>query len=493
MIHRTLYVRLKNEKIKRDLNKVSFKVPDFSTECFKEQWDFIRDVSRRIVAMCSRRAGKSTAVSYLLLATALSGNKYDCLYITRTIERARNILWKPLNDIIRDHKIPCSINNTNYTIYFPLTRSTIYLMGINDASSVDRPLGMFVKLAVIDEAQSFPPYLKDLCKRVLSACLTDLQGKMVLIGTPNPACAGYFHELYEGGYYSKHNWTWRENHFYIEKAMKENSSLTCAEDIFKDILEEFALDENDAHAQREWFGRCVKSTSLLVYEYQDKNFGDIPETTGEGWSFVVAADFGLKDAFAIVVWAFHEFSRKAYLIDQYKAKGVDAFRAGEILSEYETKYTPIASVVDGGGLGKCIAEGINRVFSTNLIYADKVRKAEHIAMYSADLRRGNIIVPLNAFCAQEAQKLFWDDEYFAKGVFRETQGQENDACDAALYGWVYLEHHRVTLPPVIVNRDSNEWAEQKLKELRERENGHSIWGDKEEFFSSETRSSGNGF
>ena len=168
-------------------------------------------------------------------------------------------------------------------------------------------------------------------------------------------------------------------------------------------------------------------------------------------------------------------------MDEYKRKGVDGFEAGDIIKRYEDKYQPIASVIDGGALGGMIAQGINRVFMTNLIKADKQRKYEHIALYNAHLRTGDVVVRRSSFPVIESRKLFWDEEDFAKGVYKEAEGQENDACDAALYGWFWCFSFFAENEPKRIAKGSNEWMDADLERLRNRYTP-GIWSDERESF-----------
>ena len=92
-----LVVRSKEDSgpLKKRPERKSY-ILNLSRSLFKEQVDFIKDPSRRKAAICSRRSGKSYAAGRYLIQEALDCDNTVCVYIARTREAAKRILWTSL-------------------------------------------------------------------------------------------------------------------------------------------------------------------------------------------------------------------------------------------------------------------------------------------------------------------------------------------------------------------------------------------------------------
>jgi phage FluMu gp28-like protein len=65
---------------------------------FGEQLAFIQDPSPNKVAVCSRRAGKTTACAADLVHTAINNPGTVSLYITLSRNNAKKIIWKEIKE-----------------------------------------------------------------------------------------------------------------------------------------------------------------------------------------------------------------------------------------------------------------------------------------------------------------------------------------------------------------------------------------------------------
>ena len=121
---------------------------NLSKTLFKEQVDFIDDPSKRKAAICSRRSGKSYSAGRYLLKEALEDAGTTCVYIARTREAAKRILWSSLKEANQRFRLNIKFNNADLIAVFP-NQSKIMFTGANDASDVDKLRGAAFSLAVL--------------------------------------------------------------------------------------------------------------------------------------------------------------------------------------------------------------------------------------------------------------------------------------------------------------------------------------------------------
>src|SRR5271155_3740240 len=87
---------------RKTLEKKSFRLEDY---LFKQQLAFVQDPSLNTIAVCSRRAGKSSAVAADLVLTADRNPECTALYVTGTRSDAKKIIWKEILKFNRIHNL----------------------------------------------------------------------------------------------------------------------------------------------------------------------------------------------------------------------------------------------------------------------------------------------------------------------------------------------------------------------------------------------------
>src|SRR5262249_27320802 len=137
-------------------------------------------------------------------------------YVALTAKNARFVLWPILHQFndrhslglrMHDHELVAQLDNG----------AQILLVGADDVRKVEHLRGLKCRRVIIDEAQAYPgALLRYLVEDVLDAALLDLDGDMWLVGTPNAACAGHFHDLITGtnpdvAQIPSHHWTVIDN------------------------------------------------------------------------------------------------------------------------------------------------------------------------------------------------------------------------------------------------------------------------------------------
>lgn len=443
------FVKCVDSNVEIRLNETALKdKKDFNLEtlCFPQQLAFIRSKARYKIARCSRRAGKTYAIALYLIETCLSQKRANCLYISKTRGSAKDIIWKMLKEILYDNKIKVKTNETDLQILFHKTESTIKVFGADNLAESEKRRGQKLNLAIIDEAQLFPNYIKTLCDDILSVALSDTQGTLCLTGTPEPTCNSYFYHKDQEEGYEKHHWTWRENRFYLESAFAANPDIKIPDDI---LLADLASKNQSVEmpaVQREWFGQWVRSSDLLIYSYEPEKcqYVDLPQNLT---SYVMGIDLGFADSDAIVILGWSQGGRECYVVEEFKRSKQTISELAVHIDLYIRKYRPIATVMDAGGLGMKIQEELNQRFSFAIIPAEKVRKFEFITLMNSELAQGYVKIRSDSQLSNEMKLLCKDEDAFLRGILKEDSRFDNHLTDACLYAWRYAYNYRYKEPP----------------------------------------------
>lgn len=231
---------------------------------------FMSDVARWILAMCSRRAGKTVGIAGRFARRSTSTPKGNRLYLALTGGQARDIMWEPIWKPMCARWKLCTDdahNETRMVTVFP-NGSRVRFAGSDDVRAVKKELGAGLDEAVVDEAQDQPDaVLRDLCIRILPPALTDRRGTLVVSGVVPEIEAGYFMDLWKLSNWSKHNWS-----------QMENPHMPHALDELREYLEKNpGLTMESPVIQRERFGRFKYDKNVTAYTYSPELNGYEPE------------------------------------------------------------------------------------------------------------------------------------------------------------------------------------------------------------------------
>lgn len=408
---------------------------NFSAEalCFDKQLDFVRDASRFRVAVCSRRAGKTVACAVTLIERATKHAGTNHLYITLSRINAKRIVWRQLLDLNREHSLGGVANETELHIRFP-NGSMVYLSGAKDAGEVEKFRGLSLKTVVVDEAQSFRPYLKTLIDDVLVPCLWDVQGELVLIGTPGPVKVGTFWEAYSGKTWSAHHWTIHDNP-HIERLSGKTPEV-----ILEEERKRRGITEQDPTYQRESLGQWVNDFQSLVFHYEPRR-NTIDLYTGPPTRFVLGVDVGHDDADAIAVLGWSTDSPGLALIEEYVQAKTGVSALADAIEGLYRKYQPERIVMDFGGLGKKMSVDIRQRYGIPVEAAEKSQKFAHIELLNDALRTGKFLASPASKFAEDCMLVQWDQDARAKGVLKVADSYHSDICDAVLYAYRAASHY----------------------------------------------------
>lgn len=424
---------------------------------FKEQIDFVRDQARFATAVCSVRAGKTTACAADLIDTALTMPGTTGLYITLARSSAKRIVWPELHKIIREFDIKAKFNEADLSISF-MNDSKIYCSGANTEAETEKLRGLSnVALAYVDESQAFRSHLKELIDDVLVKRLYDTNGRCRLIGTPGPIPAGYFYEASKSSSWSHHAWTLHNNPW-----IERKSGLSVVQLINQDMARK-GVGVDDPSIQRECFGRWVLDSQSLILNYsEEKNHYE--ELPNGKWNYILGMDFGFNDADAFSVLGWTDTSPDTYLIEeQIKTKQTYEQMEKNFL-ELHNKYHFVKVKGDPGGGGKKLIESLRARYKLPFEVAEKTEKVANLMLLNNALRTGRLKAKKTSRFAQDCNLLERDhdkstpDKIVIKG--------HSDSIDSVLYPFKESPAYYYTPPEVTPKPGTTEhtkWVEKEFE------------------------------
>jgi len=366
---------------------------------FRQQREFLLSPSKRKLARCTRRAGKSHVIAAYLVYSAYHNYNSNNIYLGLTRDSAKRIMWKTFFELKEKYNLDFDMRESDLTVYFP-NRSVIILYGADMLNLTKRLLGNKFDLVVADEAQSFRDLIiKPLMEDVLEPTTMDNEGTICLTGTPHPKLAGYFYEqdqiLNE---YEKHHWS-----------VYDNIYMPHAKDwVEKKKLEKKWTDTSPTYV-REWLGQWAYDLDAMVYKF-NRNTNLITQLLEGDCNYICGLDLGWNDATAFVIVGYYENIAKCFVVHSESYSHMLPSEIAKKLEKLQDKYNLIRIVADTGGLGKSIVEEFRQRYELNIVAADKLGKYSHIELLNTDLINGDLsILDCNKQLIEEMNHLTWDD------------------------------------------------------------------------------------
>lgn len=433
---------------------------------FDKQWKFVTDPHPYKIAVCSRRSGKTVSCAAHLIHTALENPDLVCLYITLSRNNAKKLIWKEILKINMDYALGGVQDSTELSITFP-NKSVVYLSGAKDSSEIEKFRGLPIKLAYIDECQSFREYIKELIDDVLEPALLDHAGTLCLIGTPGPIPSGYFYECAEkSDVWAKHKWTFFENPFIEKKSGKTHQEL------LNRVLTRRGVTESDPSIQREFFGRWVlDSDSLWIHYNKDINhFIELDKNLK--YNYIMGIDLGFVDADAIAVLAWSINDPTTYLVEEVVVKKQGLTELVQEIAALQKKYEISKMVIDEGGLGKKLAEEMRRRHQLPVQAADKTRKQETVAFLNDALRTGRLKAKSASHFAQDSYLVEIDRNKSTPDRIKLSDRYHSDIIDAVIYAFKESPAFAYQKEPDKALYGSKQWAKDEEDKMWESAQTH---------------------
>lgn len=406
---------------------------------FKQQQKLVLDKSRRKFALCSRRAGKSVAdAHYLILELLQCGFKEYVVFGAKTFAGAKRIIWADIVKLVQvndfEKLLGWKINQGNCTIETPHGAGLIVL-GFSDEGETGKLRGIKCKLVILDEVQEYEDLLEELIQGTISPLLFELQGTLVLTGTPGDALIGTWFDISTGRKkgWSGHTWT-----------MLDNTFIPSVQELFITEIELLGLPVDDPFVQREYFGKWAANASKLIFPFYtvaplpDDWKLDDPEWIRDFLNITFGIDYGFSpDPSAWIVLAQRRGSPTAYVIHAEMVERTNDDRYASITRDLYDHYEPSRMVGDVGGGGKGAIETFNEKFAHELgisiELAQKQQKRAFIDLMNIDLRTKKVVLAEGRCPELEQQlaKVRWKNDLRKEPA----PGVPRHLCDALLYAW----------------------------------------------------------
>lgn len=462
---------------------------EIAAELFDKQISVLQDPNRFIACLCTRRAGKTETWSRMSTITALQNPRTLIRIWAISRPRCKELMWNSILLLCARHKIPIDTNETALSIKFQ-NGSEIRLLGADKDKEAQKKRGDKTILEIVIETQLFGAFLRTLVDDVIGPCTFDLQGKIILEGTPGVVCGGFWFDV-SGNENTLHEWQslgntydkgtqhervvgagWSCHHW----SLLDNPKLPRAQFAHDDLralkLRNNWTDTNPTWV-REYLGRWVNDTDALYYAYdQLRNTNAtnvVPE--GTGWVHTLGWDLGSTDAMALVVWGFHPGHGELYEAFSWKQPGASFEEIHDQITTLQRRFNITTMVADTQGGGKMFVEQFMRRYPLPFEPAKKADKYAHVLMLNDALRSGFIKFQAGSPYALEISELpkkqpFPDPEN-PSAPPEEHPLFENHCCDAGLYAFRECMHylHQATPQPVLPQ--SPEWFRQEEAKIRQ--------------------------
>jgi hypothetical protein len=446
---------------------------DFEDLLFGPQLAFITDPCRFKAAVCSRRAGKTYGLVLYMLKEASRRGFCQIPYITLTRAQGKRNIWLDLQQLDQQLELGARFNNNELTCTLP-NGSVIFICGANDETEIQRLRGGKYPLAVIDEAQSFRPFIRGLLRDILEPAVADYRGTICMTGTPGPACAGFYYDVTTGQIpeaqkWSLHHWTVLDNphHAYNAEDVEELRIMN-------------GWTKDNPTFLREWLGLWVQDDSRQVYKFNaELNVCYSVPHDPEELTYVLGIDLGFQDSTAFVVLGYNERTGRCYVIESHKEAGMIPSAVAARVDRYASRF-PFADIVaDSGGFGKGYVEEMKQRWALPVRAAEKARKYAFIELLNGDLQAGvlQFVHHRNQKLIDEMSTLLWveDDEGNADHTKIDDR-YDDHLCDALLYGWRACRQYFFDPLENGPKEGSREWAEARHREM-EAEVERQVLGD----------------
>jgi hypothetical protein len=337
-------------------------------------------------------------------------------------------MWTTFERIERRYKLGLRFREIDNQLYVQHPNGhLIWLSGCKDSSEIEKFRGDYYACVIIDEAASFGAYLRELVEDVFEPALLDLQGQMVMSGTPGPIPGGPFYWATTGDSGSAGWRQWSNHHWTI----LQNPYIPHARDWLAEKRIANNWDETHPTYKREWLGIWVKDPGSMVYPYGPQNlYLELPDAGSPAWRWGIGIDVGYEDSSAFVVAGYRTGIPGIYIPEVFKKNHLIPSAVAAQTEKMMQKYKTRRVVIDSGGLGKGYQEEMLQRYGIVAESAKKNKKRAYIEIIRGELLSGNIKAHPRGATAllDEWGRLVWDEAH------EEPDDRfEQHAADAALY------------------------------------------------------------
>jgi hypothetical protein len=287
-----LFARLRGVAARRDTKGWGEKEKLLLDGCHPFQKPFVQDEARRIVVLCSGRAGKTTGGRVRFLRRMMRKRGAKCLFIAKSAPAAEDLMWAPLKETAERLGLEARFREDRLRCTLIKNGSTLRLVGADDTAEIDKLRGQPFDEVGIDEAASHKPeLLQYLIEQAVGPRLGDYRGTLWLAGTPGSILRGLFYELTMPGSERSLLWSERDKHphfrgwsmhwWNMEQAAPYATPIANA---WAEALEQKALNGwSDQHPtwRREYLGEWAADDTQMMFRFRAAVDADMVEQRPE--------------------------------------------------------------------------------------------------------------------------------------------------------------------------------------------------------------------
>lgn len=319
-------------------------------------------------------------------------------------------------------------------------------------------LGSKYKTVKIDEAGSITQDLKRICYQMVAPALTDVNGRLTLLGTAENIPKTFFEAVTSGQEkgWSIHKWTAFDNPYITDKWQEHINWIEEHNPEFK------LTSEYRTHYLNEW---CADD-KLLIIRINENTIIEPLELVNP--TYILGVDIGYNDACAFTLVAYHHKSPHLYVVSSYKEPELDITGTAEAIKKF-LRSLPISKIIIDGANKQGVEEIKNR-HNIYLENADKTDKASFLKILADDITRGRVKY-FKGKCQSlidEQETLQWENSTKQ----REDQRIPNDQNDSFLYAWRYARNYLWKEEEEKVSLNSDRYMDdyaKKISEMRRRQ------------------------
>lgn len=424
------------ELLDSDKSEEMRKNKDFNEyRLIKQFYDRQRDIMldcnkfRKIIAITSRRTGKTTMNAGLCVFECLTPNS-NVAYINLTFTNAVEQIFELIVDYANSIGFSINFKSKSEGVIRFNNGSRIKITGNSNNSEADKLRGFNCRLAIIDEI-GHQRNIDYLVNEILVPQMADYtDSTLLLTGTPSRVPNHFSTRIFNSdNEYKKYHFTMLDNPF-IPNPRK--------------LIEEEAANKgmgiNTPFIRREYFGEFVSDLEAIVFK-DYKSYKELPDLTDfNPIGINIGGDYGYKDYNGIVTVIYNK--EKAIVLKEDKFNKANVSKIIEkMLSHYD------------------YAIGLNKKYGWNIpvkIYADyneesitkelmikykvpafncyKYDKAYAIEKLAEMSRTGRLLVPEGGLCADEMEQTLYDRDAKTDAIISELSDDYHpDILMALLY------------------------------------------------------------
>lgn len=420
----------------RDSNREMAKNREFNEyRLIKQFYDKQRDIMldcnkfKKIIAITSRRTGKTTMNAGLIVLEALTPNS-KIAYINLTFTNAREQLF----DLILDYANsigfdPQFKSKAEGIIRWP-NGSQVRLTGNSNNAEADKLRGFNCRLAIIDEI-GHQRNIDYLVNEILIPQMADYtDATLLLTGTPSRIPHHFSTKMFqENNDYKKYHFTMLDNPFipnprqFIEQEAASRG---------------FGMDT--PFIRREYFGEIVADTEALIFK-DYKVYDEIPDLTDfHPIGINIGGDYGYRDYNGIVTVVYSKDQALVLKEDKFNKATVSKI-IEKMLQHYDYALSlnrnygwdvPVKIYADYNE--EAITKELMIKYKVPAFNCYKYDKAYAIEKLSEMSRIGKLLVPKNGLCADEMDRTLYERDSKTDAIISEISDDYHpDILMALLY------------------------------------------------------------